>query len=91
MTFRRQIVKGTAYWLCSNKAASMTDCRPLRLKETAVYETFTMLVQKLTDNRKTLLGDLIRQVEAMQNRTSDNIDVIRRIDKKLPTLPHKIL
>lgn len=69
----------------------MTDCRPLRLKETAVYETFTMLVQKLTDNRKTLLGDLIRQVEAMQNRTSDNIDVIRRIDKKLPTLPHKIL
>lgn len=71
MTFRRQIVKGTAYWLCSNKAASMTDCRPLRLKETAVYETFTMLVQKLTDNRKTLLGDLIRQVEAMQNRTSD--------------------
>ena len=86
MTFRRQIVKGTAYWLCSNKAASMTDCRPLRLKETAVYETFTMLVQKLTDNRKTLLGDLIRQVEAMQNRTSDNIDVIRRIDKKIADL-----
>ena len=86
MTFRRQIVKGTAYWLCNNKAASMTDCRPLRLKETAVYETFTMLVQKLTDNRKTLLGDLIRQVEAMQNRTSDNIDVIRRIDKKIADL-----
>lgn len=86
MTFRRQIVKGTAYWLCSNKAASMTDCRPLRLKETAVYETFTMLVQKLTDNRKTLLGDLIRQVEAMQNRTSDNIDVIRRIDKRIADL-----
>lgn len=64
----------------------MTDCRPLRLKETAVYETFTMLVQKLTDNRKTLLGDLIRQVEAMQNRTSDNIDVIRRIDKKIADL-----
>jgi site-specific DNA recombinase len=45
-----------------------------------------MLVQKLTDNRKTLLGDLIRQVEAMQNRTSDNIDVIRRIDKKIADL-----
>lgn len=86
MTFRRQIVKGTAYWLCSNKAASMTDCRPLRLKETAVYETFTMLVQKLADNRKTLLGDLIRQAEAMQNRTSDNIDVIRRIDKEIADL-----
>ena len=86
MTFRRQIVKGTAYWLCSNKAAGMTECRPLRLKETAVYETFTMLVQKLADNRKTLLGDLIRQAEAMQNRTSDNIDVIRRIDKEIADL-----
>ena len=91
MTFRRQIVKGTAYWLCSNKAASMTDCRPLRLRETAVYETFIMLIQKLADNRKNLFGDLIRQAEAMQNRTSDNIDVIRRLIKKLPTLPHRIL
>lgn len=86
MTFRRQIVKGTAYWLCSNKAASMTDCRPLRLRETAVYETFIMLIQKLADNRKNLFGDLIRQAEAMQNRTSDNIDVIRRIDKEIADL-----
>lgn len=86
MTFRRQIVKGTAYWLCSNKAAGMTECRPLRLRETAVYETFTMLVQKLTDNRKNLFGDLIRQAEAMQNRTSDNIDVICRIDKEIADL-----
>ncbi|MEE1002514.1 MAG: recombinase family protein [Acutalibacteraceae bacterium] len=85
-TFRRQIIENTAYWLCSNKAAGMTDCRSLRLKETAVYGTFIMLVQKLADNRKTLLGDLIRQAEAMQNRTSDNIDVIRRIDKEIADL-----
>lgn len=44
------------------------------------------MVQKLTDNRKTLLGDLIRQVETMQSRTSDNIDVIRRIDKEIADL-----
>lgn len=86
MTFRRQVVKGTAYWLCGSKASGMTECRPLRLKETAVYETFIMLVQKLADNRKILLGDLIRQAEAMQNRTSDNIDVIRRIDKEIADL-----
>ena len=86
MTFRRQVVKGTAYWLCGSKASGMTECRPLRLKETAVYETFIMLVQKLADNRKILLGDLIRQTEAMQNRTSDNIDVIRRIDKEIADL-----
>lgn len=85
-TFRRQIIENTAYWLCSGKMAGATDCRPLRLKEAAVYETFIMLVQKLEDNRKTLLGDLIRQVEAMQNRTSDNIDVIRRIDKEIADL-----
>lgn len=86
MTFRRQVVKGTAYWLCGSKASGMTECRPLRLKETAVYETFIMLFQKLADNRKNLLGNLIRQVEAMQNRTSDNIDVIRRIDKEIADL-----
>ena len=45
-----------------------------------------MLFQKLADNRKNLLGNLIRQVEAMQNRTSDNIDVIRRIDKEIADL-----
>lgn len=85
-TFRRQIVKGTAYWLCSSKAASVTECRPLRLKETAVYETFTMMIKKFADNRNYLLGELIRQTEAMQNRTSDNIDVIRRIDKEIADL-----
>ena len=65
-TFRRQIIENTAYWLCCGKMAGATECRPLRLRETAVYETFIMLVQKLADNRKTLFGDLIRQAEAMQ-------------------------
>lgn len=85
-TFRRQIIENTAYWLCCGKMAGATECRPLRLRETAVYETFTMLVQKLVDNRKNLLSDLIRQVEAMQSKTSDNIDVIRRIDKEIADL-----
>lgn len=82
-TFRRQIVKGTAYWLCSSKAASVTECRPLRLKETAVYETFTMMIKKFADTRNYLLGELIRQIELMQSRLSDSIDLIRRIDKEI--------
>lgn len=82
-TFRRQIVKGTAYWLCSSKATSVTECRPLRLKETAVYETFTMMIKKFADTRNYLLGELIRQIELMQSRLSDSIDLIRRIDKEI--------
>lgn len=85
-TFRRQNIENTAYWFCCGKITGATECRPLRLRETAVYETFIMLFQKLADNRKNLLGNLIRQVEAMQNRTSDNIDVIRRIDKEIADL-----
>lgn len=85
-TFRRQIVKGTAYWLCSSKAASVTECRPLRLKETAVYETFTMMIKKFADTRNYLLGELIRQIELMQSRLSDSIDSIRRIDKEIADL-----
>lgn len=85
-TFRRQIVKGTAYWLCGSKAASVTECRPLRLKEAAVYETFTMMIKKLADNQNYLLGDLIRKIELMQSRASDSVEVIRKIDKEIADL-----
>lgn len=85
-TFRRQIVQDTAYWISCHKAAGKTECRNLRFKEDAVYETFNMMIQKLADYHDFLIGDLIRQIENMQNRSSDNANQIKDIDKEIADL-----
>lgn len=85
-TFRRQIIENTAYWICCHKAAGKTECRNLRFRENAVYETFMIMIKKLTDYREVLIGDLIRQIEYMQNRSSDNAYKIKEIDKEIADL-----
>lgn len=84
--FRRQVVRGTAYWQCSAKASGITDCKSRRLKEESVYEAFTELTWKLTKYRTELLGTLIHQLDLMQNRSSLSAEQIRAIDKKIADL-----
>ena len=61
-------VKG--YWLCSYKAAGRTECAGDRVREDAVMSAFIRMSDKLAQNREELLGDLIRQLEKLQSRTS---------------------
>lgn len=68
--YRRQIVNGTAYWLCSYKAAGRTECVCERIPEKAVMEAFARMSDKLTQNREELIGELIHQLEKLQSRTS---------------------
>lgn len=84
--FRRQIVAGTAYWLCSSNAAGKTSCQSRRVREDTVYEAFTTMLWKLKDYRHELLGSLIRDFERMQSRTSDTQEVIGKIDKEIADL-----
>lgn len=84
--FRRQIIHGTAYWLCSGASSGATDCESRRLREDMVYEAFTRMSVKLQDNRKSLLGTLIHQIETMQSRTSDAQEMVKRIDKEIADL-----
>ncbi len=84
--FRRQVIRDTAYWLCSAKASGVTDCKSRRLKEEAVYEAFTELTRKLTKYRTELLGTLIHQLDLLQNRSSLSAEQIRAIDKKIADL-----
>lgn len=85
-TFRRQLIDNTGYWICCKKASGATECRNLRFKENAVYDTFTLMIQKLTDYREILVGDLIRQIENIQNRASDTVNQIKEIDKNIADL-----
>ena len=84
--FRRQTISGKAYWLCGGKAAGAMDCQYRRVREDMVYEAFTRMADKLQDNRKSLLGTLIHQIEMMQSKTSDVQEKIRQIDKQLADL-----
>lgn len=85
-TFRRQLLRGTVYWMCSDKAAGATNCQSRRVRENAVYDTFCLMVDKLASHRQDLLGTIIHQLEVMQNRGSENQERIRQIDKQIADL-----
>ena len=84
--FRRQVVNGTAYWLCSYKASGRSDCRCLRLRETDVYAAFAELTEKLTANRPYILGDLLRQMIELRSQTSENQQKTYMLDKQVADL-----
>ena len=85
-TFRRQIINGKAYWCCSQWAVRASDCKSRRVREDMVYEAFTLLTYKLKANRETVLKNLIQRLEYLQDRTSENIERIRAIDKEIADL-----
>ena len=85
-TFRRQVVNGTAYWLCAAKATNKTDCAWRRVKEDEVYAAFNLMIRKLQANREYLLGTLIRQLEELQYRTTGSQQRVKEIDREIADL-----
>lgn len=85
-SFRRQVVNGTVYWLCAGKTMGKTDCAWRRVKEDEVYASFTLMMRKLKANREYLLGTLIRQLEALQCRTTGSQQRIKEIDREIADL-----
>lgn len=78
--YRRQIVNGKAYWVCSYKASGRSDCTSERIQEDTVMEAFIRMTDKLTRNREDLLSSLIRQLEKIQNRISGSQEQVYQID-----------
>ena len=85
-TFRRQVVNGTAYWLCAAKATNKTDCAWRRVKEDEVYAAFNLMIRKVQANREYLLDTLIRQLEELQYRTTGSQQRIKEIDREIADL-----
>lgn len=81
--YRRQVVNGTAYWLCSYKAAGRTECAGDRVREDAVMSAFIRMSDKLAQNREELLGDLIRQLEKLQSRTSGSGEQVYQLNRQI--------
>ena len=81
--YRRQVVNGTAYWLCSYKAAGRTECTGDRVREDSVMSAFIRMSDKLAQNREELLGGLIRQLEKLQSRTSTNGEQVYQLNRQI--------
>ena len=81
--YRRQIVNGKAYWVCSYKASGRLECTSERIPEEAAKEAFVRMTDKLVKSREDLLGDLIRQLEKMQSRVSGNQEKVYQIDCRI--------
>lgn len=84
--FRRQIVRGKAYWVCAGQSSGATGCSSIRLQEDEIYSSFQIMAMKLSENREYLLGSLIKQIEEMQYRTSGSQERIKELDKAIADL-----
>ena len=56
-----------------------------------VKEAFMRMSGKLADNREELLGDLIRQLEKLQNRTSGSGERIYQLNRQIADVNAKTL
>ena len=84
--FRRQIIRGKAYWVCNGQSSGATDCASARVQENEVFNSFQIMIMKLTDNREYLLGSLIKQIEEMQYHTNGSQEKIKELDKEIADL-----
>lgn len=85
-TFRRQVINKKAYWCCSQRDTCASNCKSRRVRENMVYDAFTAMTYKLKVYRKAIIEDLIKRLEYLQDRTSENIERIRQIDKEIADL-----
>lgn len=85
-SYRRQIVRGKAYWMCPGRASGATICSSQRMSESDVYEAFNKMIFKLKEHHHAILGALIRDIEVMQSKTSENHEKIAEIDKEIADL-----
>ena len=73
-SYRRQIVRGRAYWLCSGRASGATICSSQRMAESDVHEAFNKMLFKLKKHHHAILGALIRDIADLAAR---NLVIVR--------------
>ena len=83
--FRRLTVRDKQYWISSITEQSDCVCKKHRLKESGVYDAFTIMVYKLKDNRERFIGNLIYQLKQLES-INGNDEGISTIDEKIAQL-----
>ena len=83
--FRQQTINGKHYWCCSTFATS-ANCQSRRLREEMIKECFLVMIYKLKKYQKIVIEDLIKRLEYLRDRTCENIERIKSIDKEIADL-----
>ena len=69
-TYRRQLVRGKAYWICSGKASGATTCSSRRMAEPDVYEAFSRMLFKLKEHHgEHIIVDRCTSFNGIMNRS----------------------
>ncbi|MDR1564663.1 MAG: recombinase family protein, partial [Oscillospiraceae bacterium] len=84
--FRRMIINETAYWLCGYHVSGRRKCEKIRFSELELQDAFTLLVCKLTANRKEIFSPMICQLEQMQTRHNGIQSKIYEVDRQIAEL-----
>ena len=85
-TYRRQVIRGRIYWVCSGKSLRGIDCADCRVSEAAVYETFHKMMVKLQAYQKELLGSAMTELERLRARCGMGSEKLQNLNRKLADL-----
>ena len=84
--FRRMNRGNKTVWMCNGRSKDYSDCAMERISEASIHESFVRMLWKLKDNSQMLLGTLIKDIETLQSKASNNGDRIKEIDKEIADL-----
>ena len=86
IAFRRLTTCGKIYWVTSIAEKTDCPCRNHRLKESAIYDVFSLLTYKMKVNQESLLIETIHQMEQLIEYGGENTGRISEIDKEIAQL-----
>ncbi len=73
-------------WECRGHNLNSKSCPIPAIRESLIYDAFTLLVNKLTAHRENILTPMIRQLEQMQSRSNTTQSKIYEIDRQIAEL-----
>lgn len=75
--------EGRELWVCSYKSSKRSNCNTGNISETAVFEAFTAMIFKLKQYEDYLLEPLIKQIDKLLEKTSNNHEKNSFINKQI--------
>lgn len=84
--YRRQITNGKTYWVCRAHSNDKNICNSQRIPESAIYESFIQMYNKLKQNYKIILLPMLSQLEKLQEAKNRGNIEISEINKRIAEL-----
>ena len=84
--YRYKQLNGISYWECRGHNLNSKSCPIPAIPESLIYDSFTLLVNKLAAHRESIFTPMLRQLERMQSRGSNTQSKIYEIDRQIAEL-----